>query len=69
MVELTRLDGTTVVLNADLIEMIESIPETMISLTSNKRVTVLEPVDEVVDRVMRYQRAIRGPVHDRALLR
>jgi flagellar protein FlbD len=69
MVQVTRLDGTALVLNAELIESIESVPETMITLSNHKKVAVQESVSDVVERVMDYQRAVRGPLDRRPLLR
>jgi flagellar protein FlbD len=57
MITVTRLNGIAVVLNAELIEHIESTPDTLITLTTGNKVNVLEPVDEVVRRVIEYQRA------------
>jgi len=59
MIELTRINGSQVVVNAELIEFIESTPDTVVSLTSGKKVMVREDVDEVVRRVVAYQRRLR----------
>ena len=68
MLSVTRLDGSTVVLNAELIESIEAVPDTIITLTTQKKVAVMEPLMEVVDRVVRYQRKVRTPIEDRSIL-
>ena len=34
MIEVTRLNGTTVLINSDLIETVEETPDTVISLTT-----------------------------------
>jgi flagellar protein FlbD len=68
MVTVTRLDGSTIVVNAELIESIEAVPDTIITLTTQKKVTVKEPMMEVVERVIRYQRKVRVPLEDRAVL-
>jgi flagellar protein FlbD len=57
MIMVTRLNGTSVMLNAELIEQIESTPDTLISLTTGNKVNVLESVDEVVRRILDYRRA------------
>ena len=57
MITVTRLNGSSMVMNAELIELIESTPDTLISLTTGNKFNVLEPVDEVVRRVMDYRRA------------
>lgn len=61
MVTVTRLDGSVIVLNADLIESIETVPDTVITLVSHRKVVVREPAALVVERVLAYQRAVRGP--------
>jgi flagellar protein FlbD len=68
VVTVTKLDGTTIVVNAELIETIEAVPDTIITLTTQKKVAVLEPLREVVDRVVRYQRHVRVPLEDRPIL-
>ncbi len=56
MIKVRRLDGTTLVLNADLIEFVEAIPETMVCLTTGKKIMVREAVDDVIQRVAQFRR-------------
>ncbi len=58
MIQVTRFDGTHVVLNANLIEHIEANPDTVITLVNRKKWVVKETADEVVDMVVNYQRAL-----------
>ncbi len=59
MIKVTRLDNRELVVNADHVEFIEATPETIISLTTGRKVVVRESVDEVVGRVVEYrQRAL-----------
>ena len=58
MIRLTRISHAPVVLNSDLIEHIESTPDTVISLTTGQKVVVLESTDEVVRRVIEFRRAV-----------
>ena len=60
MIEVTRLNGTPVVLNADLIEFVESTPDTLVSLTTGRKLMVREPVDDVVRRAVEYRAKLRG---------
>jgi len=55
MIRVTRLDGTPIILNADLIRYIEQLPDTYITLTSGDRMIVREPMDTVMDRAVQYQ--------------
>ena len=61
MIRVTRLDQCSVVLNSDLIEQIESTPDTLITLTNNQKLIVLESADEIVERIRRYRRSILFP--------
>lgn len=56
MIELTRLNGKTYVLNADLIETVESTPDTVITLTTNKKLVVNETKEEIIEKVIRYKK-------------
>ncbi|MBX6377915.1 MAG: flagellar FlbD family protein, partial [Clostridia bacterium] len=57
MIEVTRLSGDPVVVNADLIELVEATPDTVVVLTTGKRLVVRESVEEVVRRVRAYRAA------------
>ncbi len=56
MVTLSRLNGSTFVLNAEYIETIEETPDTVITLTSGKKLMVKNRLDEVVKQVIEYHR-------------
>ncbi|ERK31717.1 MULTISPECIES: flagellar FlbD family protein [Clostridium] len=58
MVNLTGMNGKELILNAEHIEKIEEVPETIITLTNGKKYIVLETPEEVVDRVIRYKNRI-----------
>lgn len=58
MIDLTAMDNKEFTLNADHIEKIEEIPETLITLTNGKKYLVLETIDEVKDEVIRYKNRI-----------
>ncbi len=58
MIELTRLNDTKFILNADLIEIVEEVPDTVISLTTGKKVFVKETRYEVRDLVVRYKQEV-----------
>ena len=62
MIYLTRINQTPLILNSDLIENIQSTPDTVISLTSGRNYLVLEPPEEVIARIVKYrQRVLGGP--------
>jgi flagellar protein FlbD len=59
MIKVTKLNGKELVLNADLIEFVEATPDTLISLTTGRKIMVLEELDEVVQRAVRYRSQAR----------
>lgn len=68
MIRLTRLSTrpSPVVINADLIELVEELPDTVITLTTGNKVIVAEKLREVVDRAIEYRGRILAE-RDRAL--
>ena len=60
MISLTKLNGASVIVNAELIKMIEHTPDTLVTLTTGDHLMVREDVDEVVERAIEYARRIRG---------
>lgn len=58
MIELTGLGGSTFLLNSSLIETIESIPETKITLTNGKYFLVAEEKEEIVQKIIAYNRQV-----------
>ncbi|GJM25482.1 MAG: hypothetical protein DHS20C16_18970 [Phycisphaerae bacterium] len=60
MIVVTKLNGKAVVVNAELIKLIESTPDTLITLTSGDHFMVKEEVEEVVERAVEYARRIRS---------
>ncbi|MCL6475115.1 MAG: flagellar FlbD family protein [Firmicutes bacterium] len=56
MIKVTRFDHSELVVNAELIETVEATPDTVITLTSGKKLVVSEDVDEIIRRVMEYRR-------------
>ncbi len=61
MIEVTRLSGSTLVLNADLIERVEETPDTVITLTTGAIFLVKESADEVVEQVIEYKAKVFHP--------
>ena len=54
----TRLNGTEIMINAELIEMVEETPDTVISLTTGKKLIVKESRQEIKSLVKSYKRDI-----------
>ncbi|GBC98998.1 hypothetical protein HRbin17_01519 [bacterium HR17] len=60
MVLVHRLDGKGFYLNAEMVETVESTPDTVIVLSNGHRYIVAEPAEEVVARILSYRRLIAG---------
>lgn len=58
MVEITRLNMKVAVINAELIEMIEETPDTVITMTTGKKFIVKETKEEMVDKIIQYRQRI-----------
>lgn len=62
MIELTRLNNRKFVLNCDLIEMVEETPDTVITLTSGKKIIVKENRQEVRNLVILFRQEINSRI-------
>jgi len=58
MIKVTRINGTELIVNADMIEFVEATPDTLISLVSGRKILVREKVAEVVEKVVGYRRLV-----------
>ncbi len=56
MITVTRFDHSDFIVNADLIEIVESLPDTHITLVTGKKLLVRQTADEVVARVVEFRR-------------
>jgi flagellar protein FlbD len=57
MIPLTRLNGKSFILNAELIRFVESLPDTYITLTDGDRLVVRESVNDIMRLSLEYQRS------------
>jgi flagellar protein FlbD len=55
---LSRLDGQQIVVNADLIEVLEAKPDTIITLVGGTKYVVAESLQEVVNRVRVFKASV-----------
>jgi len=56
VIELTRMNGTKITLNAELIEIVEETPDTVITLTSGKKILVKESRQDIKNLVILYKK-------------
>lgn len=61
MIQLTRINQKPLVVNSDLIEHIETTPDTVVTMTTGEKFVVLEEAAEVVEKVVAFRRRL----HDR----
>jgi len=54
LIALTLLNDACVYVNSSLIEMFERTPDTVITLTTGKKLIVKESPEEVIDRVVEF---------------
>lgn len=63
MIRVTRLDGSSVVVNVDLVQWVERTPDTVLSLVSGEKLLVRETPEQFVASVIEFRRAIHQGTH------
>ena len=58
MINVTRMNGTEFTINAELIETVEEVPDTVIALKKRKKFIVKESRQKVVNLVKLYKNEI-----------
>ena len=58
MIPVTRLDGSTMIVNDDQIAWIETHPDTVISMMNGEKLLVRESPDELVERTRHFRRSV-----------
>ena len=56
MIDVTKLDGKEITINAELIEFVDEIPETVITVTTGKKIIVKESRQKIKNLVKLYKR-------------
>lgn len=64
MIVVTRMHGSALALNCDLIERVEASPRTILTLVDGTRYVVRESVDEVVDKVRAFRASVIVLAHE-----
>jgi flagellar protein FlbD len=59
MISVTRFNGSKLYINAELVQTVEGTPDTVITLTNKVVIIVKEKPEEVVERMIEYQREVR----------
>jgi len=58
MIEVTKINGTKVLINPDLMELVEETPDTVIVFTTGRKIIVKESRQEVKNLVKLYRKDI-----------
>ncbi len=58
MITLTRLNGEKMMLNIDLIELIEETPDTIVTLTTSKKLVVKESARQIREEIIKFRKMI-----------
>lgn len=58
MIRLTRINHKPLVVNSDLIEHVESTPDTIVTMTTGQKFVVQQSAEEVVELVIRFRRSV-----------
>ncbi len=60
MIKVTKLNGNQLVINSDLIEFVEEMPDTIITLINGTKVMIQESSDTVILKVAEFKRLASG---------
>ena len=58
MIEVTKINGTKVLVNPDLIEVVEETPDTVVFFTTGKKIIIKESRQEIKNLVKSYRKEI-----------
>ncbi len=58
MIKLTRLNDTKLYINPHQMEFMESTPDTIIKMLSERKIIVKESCEEVLDLIIKYRKKI-----------
>jgi flagellar protein FlbD len=56
MIYISRLNGERIALNDDLIELMEETPDTVITLTTGKKMVASESIDEIIEKIADFRK-------------
>lgn len=58
MIEITKMNGQKVLVNPDLIELVEETPDTVVTLTTGRKIIIKESRQDVKNLVKSYRQDI-----------
>lgn len=60
MIKVKRLNDKEFVVNSELILFVEETPDTVITLTNGQKIVVVDSVDEIINKVIKYKSEIHN---------
>jgi len=67
MIKVTRINQTVIYVNSDLIEFMEETPDTILSMTTGKKLMVTETAEEIQAKIIAFRREISGKIPHKKL--
>lgn len=61
MIQVTRLNNSVLLINAENIQSVEANPDTVITFVNRDRLMVKERAEEVSQRIVQYRRIVQQP--------
>ena len=58
LITITKLNDKEMVINSDLIESIEAMPDTTVTMTTGRKYIIKTSIDEMLEKVMEFRRQI-----------
>ena len=62
MIKVTRLNDSVLMINVEMIQSLQATPDTVITFTNHDRLMVKEPVEEISQRIVEYQRSVKPAI-------
>ncbi len=61
MITVSRLDGSELFVNSDMVEFIESTPDTIVTLSDGKKIIVQQTPEELVEAIIAFRQRVMSP--------
>jgi flagellar protein FlbD len=58
LITITKLNDKEMVINSDLIESIEAMPDTTVTMTTGRKYIIKTSIDEMLEKVIEFRRQI-----------
>ena len=58
MIQVTRMDGTKIFVNVEMIQSIQGAPDTVITFMNHVSLMVKDPVEDLARRIIAYQKSL-----------